>query len=451
MKRAEIEAKMNQFYADAARITDKAKAENRDITDAELLAVESACDEGKKAKDELAAFDARAARLERAMAGTGRKTQPDAIETAATSNLKERAQDNPTRGYDGYGGFGRFALDVYKLHTQQGLSDGLKIVMAAGDGMEAGLKADGGVLLPPAFSTTIQDKVGMESDSLMAETDMLPALPYGVESMEFPVVNETSRADGSRSGGIQGRWKAELTQMSESKPKLKDVKLEPQQLYALCYVADKLLQNAPQLEAFLSGRVADEFNFKIGDSIINGTGSGQPRGILTGATDAPRVQIAKESGQAAATIVTANLEKMYARMPGNRLAGAKWYVNQDVLPQLFSLTKAVGTGGVPVFMPGNNISGAPFGTIYGNPIKITEYNATLGTEGDIIFANMKQYATITRGTVQSAMSIHLKFDFNQTAFRFITEVDGQPWISSSITPFKGSNKLSPFVTLQTRS
>jgi subfamily B ATP-binding cassette protein HlyB/CyaB len=31
------------------------------------------------------------------------------------------------------------------------------------------------------------------------------------------------------------------------------------------------------------------------------------------------------------------------------------------------------------------------------------------------------------------------------------EVDGQPWLNSAITPFKGSNTLSPFVTLATRS
>lgn len=50
------------------------------------------------------------------------------------------------------------------------------------------------------------------------------------------------------------------------------------------------------------------------------------------------------------------------------------------------------------------------------------------------------------------MSIHLRFDYGETAFRFMFEIDGQPWIAEPLTPFKGSaNTLSPFVTLATRA
>ena len=384
----------------------------------------------------------------------GRKApaeQPSATVNVERTSISthDRVQDNPTRGYDGVGGFGRFAADVHAFNTGRGASR--ELLAAAGDGLSVGLTSEGGVLVPPAFSTAIQDRMGVTSNNLMNEVDVLPALPYGVESMEYPVVNETSRADGWRAGGIQGRWKAELTEMSASKPTFKSIKFEPHQLYVLCYVSDKLLRNAPQLEQFLSTRAADEINFKVGDAIINGNGSAQPRGVLEGATDRPRVQIAKETGQAAATINITNLEKMYARMPARYLSGAKWYVNQDVWPALLSMQKAVGTGGVPVFMPGNNISGAPYGTIYGLPVVPLEYCATLGTEGDIILANMKAYAVQSRGGIDSAMSIHLKFDFAQTAFRFIFEIDGQPWLDQSITPFKGTAKQSPFITLATRA
>ncbi len=82
----------------------------------------------------------------------------------------------------------------------------------------------------------------------------------------------------------------------------------------------------------------------------------------------------------------------------------------------------------------------------------TEYNATLGTVGDIILADMGSYVTGTRGGVSSAASIHLKFDYLETAFRFVYEMDGQTWLASAITPYKGgSNTLSPFVALATRA
>ncbi len=453
---AELQAKYSAELKAAKGINDLCAKENRDMSAEELSTFSAHMDKAD-------GYKAQMAQLKRLDAGlsesAGRVVPVDAgmplattTSTTNTSHIQtlDLVTVDPTRGYGAHG-LGTFAADVHTFNGTHRLPKGLQPMAAAGDGLSAGITADGGVLLPPAFSSEIQDRMGVASNSLLAETDQLPPLPYGVESMEYPVVNETSRADGSRAGGVRGYWKAELTQMTESKPAFKAIKFSPSELYVFVYVADKLLKNAASISSFISSRCADELNFKIGDAIINGTGTAQPRGVLAGATDQPRVQIAKETGQAAATVVVANLEKMFARLPGRYVNGAKWYINQDVWPALFSMTKAVGTGGLPVFLPGGNVAGAPFGTIYGLPIVPLEYCATLGTEGDIILANFKAYGTQTRGGVESAMSMHLKFDYNQSCFRFITEVDGQPWLSSSITPFKGTAKQSAFVTLANRA
>jgi len=444
----------------------KASSEKREPSDEEFAEIQARLDESDAIHGQIEALVAERQQvlegIEQKISdlakSAGARTQTVAAsvqvlpkdETAVTSELRERVHDDPARGYSGCGGFGRFAADVHSFNRGYGMPEGLRPMAAAGTGMSAGIKSDGGVLVPPAFSTAIQDRMAQSSNSLLQMTDQLPPLPDGTESMEYPATNETSRADGSRSGGIQGRWKSELTGMTESAPTLRSVKFTPSELYVFAYISDKLLRHAPQLEAFLIARAGDEINFKIGDGIINGTGAGQPRGILSGATNEPRVQIAKETGQAAATLNTTNLEKMYARMPSGS-ATASWLINQDVLPQLLALTKSVGSGGLPVFLPAGNIASAPFGTIYGRPIVPIEYCPTLGTEGDIIFADMTKYGTMARGTVQAGMSIHLKFDFNQTAFRFIFEMDGQPWATSAITPFKGTAKQSPFVTLALRA
>lgn len=451
MKYSEIlKAKRTAFIDAGKAILAKAEAEKRELTTEEDAAIAKSVADAEGLDATIAMHEKREAQEITLATPKARVTQDNNPNAALSTGTKECAQDDPTRGY-GESGFGRFAQEVRAYDKGEGMSERIKIVAAAGDGMSAGIKSEGGVLLPPAFSTTILDLVGMDSDPLLSEVDNLPPLPDNAESMEYPVINESSRADGSRKGGIRGYWKAELTQMTESKPTLKDVKFSPQELYVFCYASDKLLRHAPQLSAFISSCAADEINFKLGDSIINGTGAGMPRGILAGATDAPRVQIAKETSQAAATITIQNLAKMYARMPAKYLPGAKWYVNVDTLPQFLLMTFAVGTGGIPIFMPGGTVANAPYGTIYGRPVVPLEYCQTLGTEGDIIFANMKRYAVQTRGTVEAGMSIHLKFDFNQTAFRFLFEADGQPWNATSITPKNGSNKLSPIVTLATRA
>ncbi len=66
---------------------------------------------------------------------------------------------------------------------------------------------------------------------------------------------------------------------------------------------------------------------------------------------------------------------------------------------------------------------------------------TVGTTGDIILADMSQYALADKSGVQQDVSIHV---------RFVYRVDGQPMLSSAIIPFKEANTLSPFVALASR-
>ena len=111
----------------------------------------------------------------------------------------------------------------------------------------------------------------------------------------------------------------------------------------------------------------------------------------------------------------------------------------------------VGTGGMPVYLPANGISGAPFGTLLGRPIVPIEYCATLGTVGDVILADLSQYVMIEKGGLQAETSIHVQFLTDETAYRFVYRVDGQPAWKDALTPFKGNSTLSPFVALATRA
>jgi HK97 family phage major capsid protein len=88
----------------------------------------------------------------------------------------------------------------------------------------------------------------------------------------------------------------------------------------------------------------------------------------------------------------------------------------------------------------------------GRPIIPTQACQTLGDKGDIIFADLSQYMTAVKtGGLRTDVSIHLWFDYDTLAYRFILRIAGQPWWSSSISPKNGSNTLSPFVTLDERA
>jgi HK97 family phage major capsid protein len=217
---------------------------------------------------------------------------------------------------------------------------------------------------------------------------------------------------------------------------------------ALVYATDELLADAAALEAYLQRIYPEELMFKAEDSIINGTGAGMPLGILaSGAT----FSVPIEAGQDPATVVAENLVKMWAARD-NSYNDYVWLLNQEVEAQLMLLGLAVGVGGVPVYLPPGGFSAAPFGTIFGRPVLPVEYCAALGTVGDIMLVAPSAYYMIRKGGVESASSIHVQFIYDETVFRFVMRLDGQPSINTPLTPYKGTAaSISPFVTLATRA
>jgi HK97 family phage major capsid protein len=183
-------------------------------------------------------------------------------------------------------------------------------------------------------------------------------------------------------------------------------------------------------------------------AFLRGTGVGEPLGVLDSGNSA-KVSVAKESGQAADTIVWENLVKMYARMLPQSLSSAVWVAHPDTFPELATMALSVGTGGSAVWL-NNGVSGPP-ATILGRPVILTEKAETLGDLGDINFIDFSYYLVGDRQSLTAMTSEHFKFSSDTTAYRIIQRVDGRPWIRSAITPNKGSNTMSPFVSLAARA
>lgn len=420
-------------------------ADEKKTSDDAFASAEALVPTIKTAESQEAALVARATPVQRVT-----QDNPYAI---STDNRPQLLSD-PTRGFKA--GIGEFALLV-KDPYRAGNDERMKIIAAAGDPtLQQGSASEGGYMVPPAFSTSIYEGLTKEADSLLQDCDQY-TIPYGIESMTFPADAETSRADGSRAGGIQGYWKSELTQLTATRPTLREVKLAPQQLYVFAYLTDKLMQNAPTLTQYLNKKATDEIKFKINNAIFNGTGSGQPKGVMLGGSGLPRIDVTKETGQAGGSIVRGNIQKMWQRLMPRCQSRAKWYYDQSCLSDIANITLPVGTGGVPLMMPPGGLSGQSYATIYGRPMVPMEYCGKIGDAGDLILADLSAYAIGMRGGLDSAMSIHLKFDFAQTCFRFIFEIDGQPWLASALTPFTpagGTTKtetLSPFCAIAARA
>lgn len=353
---------------------------------------------------------------------------------------KSREEDRPFRS------LGEFLMSVADAASPGNRIDPRLMKIRAASGASEGIPSDGGFLVQQDFTTALLAKTN-ETGILKPKCRTIPIGP-GANGLKAPIVDETSRATGSRWGGIQIYRTAEAGTATASKPKLAMLNVSLEKLMGICYATEELLKDATALEAIISQGFSEEFGFKIDDEIVNGTGAGECLGIL--AADC-LVSVAKENGQAAATVVADNVEKMYARLWTRGVPNATWYINQAVWPQLFKLSHAVGTGGVPIFMPPGGLSAAPFGTLFGRPIQPIEQCAALGTVGDIIFADLSQYLFIEKDGLAADSSIHVRFIYDEMTYKFTMRNNGQPMWKSKLTPYKGSDTISPFVALATRA
>ena len=351
------------------------------------------------------------------------------------------------RGYQPWGEFkslGDFVRSGFDGHQGSAFHDRCKAHFKAIQGMSETVGSDGGFTVMPEFNSKIFEHV--YSNDLIAATDNYTV---GGNNMTFLANAETSRANGSRHGGLRGYWTGEGQSITASKPAVREVQMKLQKLAVVVYLTDELISDGAQaLEQFVTRKAADEFNFMIGDALFNGDGVGKPLGIL----NAPSLlAIAAEGGQSASTIVASNIIKMQNRFFAPHFGNANWYLNQDCMQQLMQLTLSTGTySGQLVYMPPTGLSSSPYGMLGGRPLKPIEFAGTLGSQGDITLADLGQVLSISKGGIAQAVSMHVEFLTDQLALRFTMRMNATPWENSPITPFKGANTQSSFVCIAAR-
>jgi len=395
------------------------------------------------------AFEAEIKRL-RNLPGPGGQRDLGAGEDGALKGI------SPTAGYEC---LAEFAKDVY-LAGKQGARPSTKFgkwqtdldlfreaVKVGSPSLEISDPEQGGYLIPPGFSTTLLDR-GIEESNFL---DRCTKVPMERNQVGMPFIKDFDHTT-YLNGAMQGYWIDELGAKTPSKPKFGKVTLSLNKLVVMVYSSDELLEDSPiSMEPLLMQKSGDVIAWKIDEAIYRGTGAGQPLGIL----NAPaHIAVPAEGGQGGSTIVFENLVKMYSRLYPKSFAKSVWVANSDTFPQLATVNLAVGVGGAPAWLPANGLSGLPYNTLFGKEIIWSEQASALGTEGDIALVDFSQYLLgQKRGAgagVQFAKSIHLYFNYDQTAFRYVIRLDGQPWWPTVFTPKRGATQ-SPFITLATRT
>jgi len=341
--------------------------------------------------------------------------------------------------------FGEQLLAVVQADKPGGEVDS-RLAAKSASGLRENTPSDGGFLIQEDFVSELLNRT-YETGVIASRCRRIP-ISSNSNALKINTLAESSRANGSRWGGIEAFWAGEADAYTASKPKFRQLRLELGKLTGLCYATEELLEDASALEAVIGLAFSEEFGFKIDDAIIHGLGSDQPLGIMN--SDC-LITVDAETGQEANTVKFENIVKMWARMWARSRANSVWLINQDVEPQLYTMTMTVGQGGVPVYLPTGGLNDSPYSQLLGRPVIPVEYCQTLGQKGDIILADFSQYLLVDKGGVNSARSIHVRFIYDETTFRFTYRLDGQPIWDSALSPYMGSSSLSPFVTLAARA
>lgn len=339
------------------------------------------------------------------------------------------------------GGWGHLSTEEQRVLGSMLDGENKRRVLAAPTGLNTDVASDGGFLVGQERSSTILQRM-YSTGQVISRVSRLPIGP-GSNGMKLPAIDETSRADNSRYGGIVSGWLGQGNTLTAGRPKFREIDMRLRKVGAFVYATDEQIADAVALEGWVNKYLPLELQFRTEDAIVNGTGANQPLGVRNSGA------VITVTRNTAARVLYDDVSAMWLRMWAPARTNAVWLIDQSVEAELEQLAIAIGTAGVlaPIYKPAGSVPGQVFATLYGRPVIPVEYCAALGTSGDIVLVALDEYTLIDKGGVDQAVSIHVAFLTAEQVFRFMYRVDGQPNWNAALTPKNGGNTLSCVVVL----
>ncbi len=344
----------------------------------------------------------------------------------------------------GFADMGEFMCALYRKSRGEGFDARLEPLQVRASVSE-GVPAAGGFAIPTQFAERALNE-SLEDTVLLGNCDRQIMT---TNAMTIPAFVDNSHS-GTGPFGVNWTWIAEEGSWGtlQGTP-FRSLHLEAKKTGGLFLVSNEWLADSStgvkqRLERIWQGSL----RWHIESVLWNGSGAGQPLGALNGPG---ALEIPKEIGQSADTLVTENVTKMWSRLRPGSHRRAIWVANESCLPQLQTLSLAVGTGGAPVgLLQNTSVAGAPPQTIYGRPLYLSEHLPAVGDAGDLVVLDPLLYLLGDRQQIVLDASPHVRFESDQTVFRASARLDGQPIYDSVLTPANGPS-CGWLVKIATRS
>lgn len=452
-----IRGQQQRLTSRSQSILDQAEAAQRELTTDERRAIQRRTDEVERLEEQAGAIEALLSRP------TPRRTAPNAsdaldggagrrqaLRSGPTSTARgveppRRFADMFAAARDPYGGrfqtLGEFALAVASGNDQR------LMVRNSYAGSTTGEGASAGFLVPSAFVQQMMD-AALQLEVFRPLANVVPitsgdAIIAGFES--------TDRTGGKRAG-LTLEWGAEAEELPQQKPRARRVQASAKKANVFCVVSSELAEDAPNFDQALTQAMTAAVASGLDYAFLAGTGAGTALGVINSGA---AIEVAKESGQGANTLLLQNLAKMVGRLDPVSFKRSVWYVHPTLIPALYGLSFTVknvaGTENVGgSYIPAVTTDAEGNLRIFGRPALVTDACSPLSAKGDIVLADPMRYLITMRSDVRLVRDTSRFFDTDEIAFKLTLRLDGMPEDAAPTKLRDGTNTVSPFVMLGAR-
>lgn len=222
-----------------------------------------------------------------------------------------------------YGGEYRKALVSY---LRKGAELGLGELQTKA--LSVGSDPDGGYLVTEAMAETVARKIYESSPIRQLAT------VETISTDALDVIEDTGESAAS--------WTTETGAISDTTtPQIGKHSIAVHEMYAQPKATQKLVDDASiNIEQWIAGKVAEKFSRLEATAFISGSGSGQPKGILSYAAGTSWAQIEQINSGSDGAVTSDSLIKLYYALKTDYARGATFLMNRSVLQSVRLLKEA---------------------------------------------------------------------------------------------------------------
>ena len=262
------------------------------------------------------------------------------------------------------------------------------------------------------FQAEFRPQLNMLPMDVPTLMDRLSVIPSVAGTVQWPALMQT---DANEFGGASFSWISEGAQKPETEPNFQQLEINTHEIAGYTEIGERMLsRSAIDLEAVVVMLFRGGMNWAIENAVLQGTGVGQPLGIIN--TAGIRLVVRNTAGQ----VVYIDLVNLKHAVKPNHRAGAIFGV-EDSVEQ--GLELQVDGQNRPLFRA--SMANGPYDRLIGYPYTVSLNLPGMGTQGDIVFGDFGQYMLVVEEEVTVSRSEHYRFRNNVVAFKIFAVVGGR--------------------------